>query len=148
MHTETGYLSPSSTSPQASRCVNKVMNVVHCENDHSLAFGEDTGRSGSISGWDLTTGGDDAADGGEVVDSRPSRAASALVYISARCTDSNTLASLPESICAGLILRDWWCTSPATASTTLALSKQASSWTQVPSLTTVRSATEKTGGPE
>ena len=83
MHTETGHLVGPAPSPQASPCVNEKINVVHCEYyAHSVVLGGDAGRSCSTFGCDLVAGGDEAADGGDVVDSAPSSAASALVHIS------------------------------------------------------------------
>ena len=83
MHTETGHCVEPAPSPQASRCVNERTNVVHCEYyTHSVVLGGDAARSCSTCGCDLVAGGDEAADGGDVVDSAPSRAASALVHIS------------------------------------------------------------------
>src|SRR3954451_15154601 len=48
------------------------------DRDHSLPFSGDSDRSCSMFGRDFIAGGEDAADGGDAVESAPSRAASAL----------------------------------------------------------------------
>lgn len=48
------------------------------DRNHSLLLSGDTDRSCSMFGRDFVVGGEDAADGGDVVGSAPSRAASAL----------------------------------------------------------------------
>ena len=76
-------------------------------------------------GRDFVVGGDDVADGGDVVESTPSRAASALCYgISFVSCDSNC-KFLPKSIRVGFILLilffHWWSASPAAIPTVFSL---------------------------
>jgi len=82
MHTENWSLAvsrPFITSPQAGRCARR--NEECCTQsgrDHSLLLLGDADRSCSMFGRDFIVGGEDAADGGDVAESAPSRAASAL----------------------------------------------------------------------
>jgi len=64
------------TSPQAGRCANGTKTVVHRVINHSWLLS--IGASCSMFGRDFVVGGEDVADGGDVVESAPSRAASAL----------------------------------------------------------------------
>jgi hypothetical protein len=74
------------------------------DRDHSLPLSGDSDRSCSMFGRDFVVGGEDATDGGDAVDSPPSRAASALRTLSAFSVHEKVDGILPESICVGLIL--------------------------------------------
>jgi hypothetical protein len=85
---------PPITSPQAGRCAERNEECCTQDRNHSLLLSGDADRSCSMFGRDFVVGGEDAADGGDVADSVPSRAASALrtllVFSSARKAGRNS----------------------------------------------------------
>jgi hypothetical protein len=81
MHTENWSLVTSRPQlpPQKRADVQNGTRILYIEDrDHSLLLSGDADRSCSMFGRDFVVGGEDAADGGDVADSAPSRAASAL----------------------------------------------------------------------
>jgi hypothetical protein len=87
MHTENWSLVVSRhliTSPQAGRCAKRERRMLYIEDrHHSLPLSGDSDRPCSMFGRDFVVGGEDATDGGDAVESAPSRAASALRMLSA-----------------------------------------------------------------
>jgi len=81
--------------------------------DHSLLLSGDADRPCSMFGRDFVVGGEDVVDGGDVVESAPSRAASAL---KAFVLDSSFFS----------FFLYWRCASPATITTVFSLRQKAS----------------------